>query len=98
MQMQCLPFDIIHENDGRNGENDYQQKQPPEVFYKKKMFLNISQNLQENTSARISFLIKLHASGLVFPCEICEIFKNTFLQNSSRRVLLYRVDSFLVNM
>ena len=31
------------------------QKQPPEVF------LNISQNSQENTSARVSFLIKLQA-------------------------------------
>ena len=25
------------------------QKQPPEVFYKKKVFLEISQNSQENT-------------------------------------------------
>ena len=25
------------------------QKQPPEVFYEKKMFLKISKNLQENT-------------------------------------------------
>ena len=32
--------------------------QPPEVFYKKK-FLKISQNLQENTSTRGSFVIKL---------------------------------------
>ena len=40
------------------------QKQPPEVFYKKKVFLEISQNSQENTCARVSFLIKLHASGL----------------------------------
>ena len=38
------------------------------------MFLNILQNSQENTCARISFLIKLQ----VFSCEFCEIFKNTF--------------------
>ena len=33
------------------------QKQPPEVF------LEISKNSQENTCARVSFLIKLQASG-----------------------------------
>ena len=35
----------------------------PSVFYKK-VFLNISQNLQENNCARVSFLIKLHATLL----------------------------------
>ena len=30
----------------------------------KKVFLKISQNSQENTCARVSFLIKLRASGL----------------------------------
>ena len=34
------------------------------------MFLEISQNSQENTCARVSFLIKLQT--------FCEIFKNTF--------------------
>ena len=33
------------------------------VLYKK-VFLEISQNSQENICARVSFLIKLHASGL----------------------------------
>ena len=44
------------------------------------MFLEILQNSQENTCARVSFLIKLEASGLaqVFCCEFCEIYKNTF--------------------
>ena len=32
--------------------------------YVKKMFVKISQNLQENDSARVSFLIKVPASGL----------------------------------
>ena len=41
---------------------DWLQKQPPEVFYKRKVFLEISQNSQENTCARVSFLIKLQAS------------------------------------
>ena len=30
----------------------------------KKVFLEISQNSQEDTSTRVSILIKLHASGL----------------------------------
>ena len=58
------------------------------------MLLEISQNSQENTYARDSFLIKLQASScnfikkeslaLVFSCEFCEICKNTFfLQNTS---------------
>ena len=37
------------------------------------MFLEISQNSQENTCASVSFLIKLQAF-----CEFCEISKNTF--------------------
>ena len=51
----------------------------------KKMFLEILQNSQENTSVRVSFPIKLQASGLkiyqketlalVFSCEFCEISK-----------------------
>ena len=40
------------------------QKQPPEVFCKKKVFLDISQNSQENTCARVSFSIKLQALDL----------------------------------
>ena len=50
------------------------------------MFLEISQNSQENTCARVSFLIKLQARNFikkeilarVFSCEFCEISKNTF--------------------
>ena len=55
----------------------------------KRVFLEISQNLQENTCARASFLIKLRASGTgtgvfkealaqMFSCKFCEISKNTF--------------------
>ena len=64
------------------------QKQPPEVFCIKKMFLEISQNSQENTYASASFLIKLQAEACnlikketlahVFSCEFCEISKNSF--------------------
>ena len=38
------------------------QKQPLEVFYKKSV-LKISQNSQETTCARVSFLIKLQAKA-----------------------------------
>ena len=53
-----------------------------------KLFLEISQNLQENACAKVSFLIKLKANvcnfikkgtlAQVFSCEFCEISKNTF--------------------
>ena len=40
----------------------------------KKLFLKMSKNSQENTCARVYFLIKLQASA----CEFCEISKKTF--------------------
>ena len=59
----------------------------------KKFFLQISQNPQENTCTRVSFSIKLQASGCdfikkealaqVFSNEFWEISKNTFSQNPS---------------
>ena len=69
----------------------------------KKVFLEISQNSQENTCARAFFLIKLQGCNFikketltqVFSCEFCEISKNTFstehLQTtaSSKRFLLF---------
>ena len=61
-------------------------------------FRSISQNSQENTCARDSFLIKLQTLGLqlyqneflaqVFSCEFREISKNTFLKNASGQLLL----------
>ena len=44
------------------------------------MFLKISQNPQENTCTRVSYLIKLQVETLaqVFSCEFGEFFKNTF--------------------
>ena len=53
-------------------------------YSEKKVFLEISQNSQENTSARASLLIKFQAwsaketLALVFSCEFCEISKSTF--------------------
>ena len=62
----------------------------------KKMFLEISQNSQENTCARISLLIKLQASTLFkkslwhrcFPVNFSKFLRTPFLQNTSRRLLL----------
>ena len=58
------------------------------------MFLEISQNSQENTCARTSLLIKLQveacnlikkeALAQVFSCEFCEISKNTFIAENLR--------------
>ena len=54
----------------------------------KSVFLEILQNPQENTCARVSFLLKLQASSCNFikkealaqalSSEFCKIFKNTF--------------------
>ena len=59
----------------------------------KKVFLKILQHLRENTSARVSFLIKLQAEvcnfiknetlAQVFSCECCEIFEGTFFYGTS---------------
>ena len=52
----------------------------------KKVFLEISQNSQENTFARVSFLIKLtfliKTLAQVFSFEFCEISKNTFFHRT----------------
>ena len=58
----------------------------------KKVFLEISQNSQENTCVRVSFLIMLQASVCnfiknetlvqVLSCEFCEISKNTFCHST----------------
>ena len=63
-------------------------KQPVEVFYKKKVFLNISQNSQENTCARVSFLImfikKKRLWHRSFPVNFAKVLRTSFLQNTSR--------------
>ena len=70
--------------------------------YVKNVFLEISQNSQENTSARDSFLIKLQARGQqlycnfikiesltqVFSCGFCEIFNNTLFYRNLWWLLL----------
>ena len=52
---------------------------------RKKLFLEISKNPQENTCARVSLkacnVTKKETLTQVFFCAFCEISKNTFLQN-----------------
>ena len=54
------------------------------VFPKKRVFLKISQYLQENACASVSFfhkvetLFKKEILAQAFSCEFREIFKNTF--------------------
>ena len=55
----------------------------------KKVLFEILKNLQENTCATVSFLIKLlknfikkEALAQVFSCEFCEIFENTFFHRT----------------
>ena len=47
----------------------YFQKKPPEVFCKKKVFLEIPQNSRENTCVRVSFLINQIQYPKNFYCE-----------------------------
>ena len=66
------------------------------VFLLKKVFLKISQNSQENTCARISFLIKLQASTLLkkrlwhscFPVNIAKFLRPPFFTEHLRTVFL----------
>ena len=66
----------------------------------KKVFLKISQNSQENSCARLSFLIKLQVLGLRpaallkkklwyrrFPVNLAKFLRTTFLQNTVGRLL-----------
>ena len=55
----------------------------PKVSCKKKVFLELSQNSQENTCARASFSIK-ETLVQVFSCEFCKISKNSFLREHFR--------------
>ena len=59
----------------------------------KKVFLETSENSQENTCARVYFLIKLQAGACRFiknkilaqvsSCEFCQITKNTFFYGTT---------------
>ena len=64
------------------------QKQPPEVFYKKKLFL---QNSQENTCARVYFfktLLKQRLWHGCFPVNFVKFLRTRFFHNTYRRLPL----------
>ena len=46
----------------------------------KKVFLEISQNLQENTCSRV--FIEKETLAQVFSCEFCEVSKNTYFHRT----------------
>ena len=66
------------------------------------MLLKISQNSQENTCARDSFLIKLQACSFikkvslaqVLSSEFCEIFKNTLTTASEEKLHFFSDQRF----
>ena len=86
---------------------NHQKPSPGAVLTK--VFLQISQNSQENTCARASFLIKLQASNCsfikkealaqVFSCEFYEIFKKTFFLQippvaaSAHEIIFFQINS-----
>ena len=57
-------------------------------FFKKKVFLEISQNSQENTCVWVSFLIKKRPWYRCFPVNFAKFLRAPFLQNTSRQLLL----------
>ena len=68
----------------------------------KREFLEISQNAQENTCTRVSFLIKCsfikkETLAQVFSREFCEISKNTFFTEHLRATASDKV-SFLIHI
>ena len=71
----------IHINTLSTCKLDPSAEAAPQRCSIKKVFLQNSQNSQENTCARASFLIKLQARG---SCEFCEIFKNIFFTDYLR--------------
>ena len=48
----------------------------------KKMFLEVSQNPQKNTCAKVFFFNKFAGLAPVFFCEFCEISKNIFFHRT----------------
>ena len=52
------------------------QKQPPEIFYKKKVFLR----------PQACNFIKKKTLTQVFSCELCKIFKSTFFTENLRAI------------
>ena len=72
-------------------------------FSIEKVFLEISQNSQENTCARVSFLIKLQAEparvqawGRSFPVNFAKFLREPFLTEYLQWLLLVRFENILI--
>ena len=70
------------------------------MYSVKNVILEISQNSQENTCARNSFLIKLQTWDLwrllhrCFPVNFAKFLRTPFLQNTSGRMFLEQNDLY----
>ena len=79
-----------------SGDNWDIQKQPPGVFYNKGVLRNFIKFTGKHLCQSL-ILIKLQAEAYnfikketlaqLFPCEFCEIYKNTSFQNTGRLLL-----------
>ena len=54
-----------------------------QMYSVKKVFLEILENLQENTCARVSILYEIETLGQVYSCEFCKISKNAFSERTA---------------
>ena len=80
------------------------QKEPPEVFYNKKCYEKFHKIHRKHLYQCLFFLffnkvykncIKKETLIQVLSCEFCEIYPNTFLRNTSGRLLrniVYKID------
>ena len=82
-------------------------EEPPEMFCKKGVLRKFAKFRGKYHLCQSLFLIKLQDKACnfikketlaqVFSCEFCEISKNTFLQNTSTRLLSYILCEYYVN-
>ena len=90
---------IFQQTDKDDALNQFSEASTGGVL-SKKVFLEISQNSQENNCARLSFLIKLQAWDCketlaeMFSSEMCKISKNIFFTEHLRTT----ASEFLINL
>ena len=81
-------FSEIKEFNNEDVRQEWSRSSRPELFYKK-VLLEISQNSQKKTCARVSEpeawkFIKKETLAQLFSCEFCEISRNTFFAKHFR--------------
>ena len=70
---------VGHQNDTNSKNRVYGQKQPPEVFFKKRCSLRLRKSHRKTPETLAQ----------MFSCEFCEISKNSFSTEHLRSLLLY---------